>query len=118
MTMMSPSPVGVEQQFQSFEQLSNLDHCNRCGAPRSVHGPDWSCTTRSSRRAYTVPLISGGLLTLAGVILSVTVGGNRTAIPVAPGSDQASGPATLAAIAILVGVTLLVIGAVMARRLG
>jgi hypothetical protein len=121
--MMSPSPACAEQQFQSFEHPTNLDRGNRCGLPRSAHGPDWTCTAEPARRAYIIPLISGALLTLLGVILSVTAGGNvvtvgatRNSVPLSPASQQAPAPATLAAIALVIGVVLLVTGAIMARR--
>lgn len=104
--MVSSSPADVERQFQTSGRPTNLDRCTRCGAPRSAHGPDWSCPAGAPHNAPAIPLILGGLLTLSGVILWVTVGANLK-----------SGWATLGTIALLSGLTLLVMGITLRRRL-
>lgn len=99
------SPTDADQQFQTFGGgVSNLDRCNRCGAPRSAHGADWTCPPALSRGASAAPLITGILLVLAGAALW------------AAGSTETKAGATLLSIAILVGVTLLVAGVILARR--
>jgi hypothetical protein len=99
------SPTDVDQQFQTFGSgVSNLDRCNRCGAPRSAHGADWTCPPAFSRGASAVPLITGSLLVLAGALLW------------AAGLTDTKAQATLLSIVILVGVTLLVAGVILARR--
>ena len=104
--MMSPSPAAVEQKFQNSGNPTNLDRCTRCGAPRSAHGPDWNCPAGAPHSASTIPLALGGLLTLSGLILLVTVGANLwTAL------------GTLGVIAILSGLTLLIAGVALRRRL-
>jgi hypothetical protein len=98
--MNSPSPADTEEQFEIFgEHPSNLDRCNRCGAPRSAHGPDLECPPRPAHTAVWVLLAAGSVLTLAGLIAQVTA------------------PNDAAVAAILIGVTLLVAGVIMARRL-
>jgi hypothetical protein len=103
--MASTSPAETEQQFRAYRDYpSNLDLCNRCGRPRSAHGPDWSCPPKPARGVAAVSLFLGGLLTLGGLILQVTRGADRAL-------------AQVIAAAIFVGVTLLVAGFIMARRL-
>jgi hypothetical protein len=104
--MMSPSPAAAEKQFQNSGNPTNLDSCTRCGAPRSAHGPDWNCPARAPHSASTVPLVLGSLLTLIGLIVLVAVGANLW---------NALG--TLGVIAILSGLTLLVAGVTLRRRL-
>jgi len=53
-------------------QTSNLDRCTRCGRPRSVHGPDWSCPSARPHRAASAALIAGVLLAVAGILLRLT----------------------------------------------
>jgi hypothetical protein len=50
-------------------QTSNLDRCTRCGRPRSVHGPDWSCPSARPRRAAPAAVIAGASLAVAGILL-------------------------------------------------
>jgi hypothetical protein len=70
--MTSPSPAYIDQQFQTINrQPSNLDHCNRRGAPRSAHGPDWTCPARPARVNAAVWLALGIVLTVGGVIAQV-----------------------------------------------
>lgn len=104
--MMSPSPIQVDEQFETDGHPSNLDRCTGCGFPRSSHGPGWSCPAGASRGAPIIPLLLGALLTISGLIVSVTIGANaKTAW------------ATLGMVALLSGLTLLVAGTVLRRRL-
>jgi len=50
-------------------QTSNLDRCTRCGRPRSVHGPDWSCPSARPHRAASAAVIAGALSAVAGILL-------------------------------------------------
>ncbi len=61
-------PLAVTPQFNvSQGRATNLDRCNKCGAPRSVHGPDWSCPAPPARKAAMVMLYAGALLMAAGL---------------------------------------------------
>jgi uncharacterized protein (DUF983 family) len=94
------SPTIVDPQFQIYTgHLSNLDRCNRCGAQRSAHGPDWTCPPRLSSSSGLVLLLVGGLLAVVGAVLWAV-----------------AGPAlnTLAAMALPGGLTLLICGAFIA----
>lgn len=64
------SSTDFAPQFERWVgQTSNLDRCNRCGRPRSVHGPDWSCPSGRPHRAASAALIAGSLLAVAGIAL-------------------------------------------------
>ncbi len=68
-------PMAVIQQFDtSHGGVTNLDRCNRCGAPRAVHGPDWTCPAPPTRRAAVAMLYAGALLMAAGLILRFVSG--------------------------------------------
>jgi hypothetical protein len=76
--MTSPSPVDIDRQFRTLDgRLSNLDHCNRCGAPRTAHGPDWTCPTRPGRLNAAVWLALAIALTAGGVITQVSARTNQ-----------------------------------------
>jgi hypothetical protein len=103
--MRSPTRADAEQQFQTYgRHISNLDRCNRCGAPRSAHGADWGCPTRPGHATAAVSLILGFLLAFGSLIVQIAARAYHT---------TAQTTATLAAI--LIGVTLLVAGTIMAR---
>ena len=103
--MRSPGPADTQVQFRaSSSQPSSLDRCNQCGAPRSAHGPDWSCPAKPAHVAVIL-LPLGILLTVSGLVLSVTAG---------PNQGQAQATATMAAV--LTGITLLIAGAIAALR--
>ena len=98
--MTSTSPADIDRQFQNFDgRISNLDHCNRCGAPRTAHGPDWTCPTRPARVNAAVWLALAIVLTAGGVTAEVFA---RTQ--------------SAAAVGILVGVTFLVAAVIMVVR--
>jgi hypothetical protein len=64
------SSTDIAPQFEGWVgQTSNLDRCTRCGRPRSVHGPDWSCPSGRPHRAASAALIAGALLAVAGILL-------------------------------------------------
>ena len=64
---------GAAPQFVRWTgQTSNLDRCNRCGRPRSVHGTDWSCPTRTAGRMADAALITGSVAAVAGLVLRFT----------------------------------------------
>jgi len=64
------SSTHIAPQFERWVgQTSNLDRCTRCGRPRSVHGPDWSCPSGRPRHAASTALTAGSLLASAGVAL-------------------------------------------------
>jgi hypothetical protein len=86
--------------FQSWVgQPSNLDRCDRCNAPRSVHGPDWTCPSPRSESVSMIPLVLGLNLVLAAIIARLVVGS---------AADQ--GQAMLMADAFMAGVVLSVVG--------
>jgi hypothetical protein len=98
--MTSTSPADIDRQFQTRDgRMSNLDHCNRCGAARTAHGPDWTCPTRPARVNAAVWLALAIVLTAGGVIAAVFA------------HTQSA-----AAVGILVGVTFLVAAAIMLVR--
>jgi hypothetical protein len=66
------SSTDIAPRFERWVgQTSNLDRCTRCGRPRSVHGPDWSCPSGRPHRAASAALIAGSLLAVAGIVLRV-----------------------------------------------
>jgi hypothetical protein len=88
--MTSPSPAYIDQQFQTIDrQPSNLDHCNRRGAPRSAHGPDWTCPARPAR------------VTAGGVIAQVFAHANQ-AMQNAAAAGILAGVASLVAAVVMV----------------
>jgi hypothetical protein len=98
--MTSTSPADIDRQFQNLDgRISNLDHCNRCGAPRTAHGPDWTCPARPARVNAAVWLALAIVLTAGGVTAEVFA---RTQ--------------SAAAVGILVGVTFLVAAVIMVVR--
>jgi hypothetical protein len=98
--MTSTSPADIDRQFQNSDgRISNLDHCNRCGAPRTAHGPDWTCPARPARVNAAVWLAFAIVLTAGGVTAEVFA---RTQ--------------SAAAVGILVGVTFLVAAVIMVVR--
>jgi hypothetical protein len=98
--MTSTSPADIDRQFQNFDgRISNLDHCNRCGAPRTAHGPDWTCPARPARVNAAVWLAFAIVLTAGGVTAEVFA------------HTQSA-----AAVGILVGVTFLVAAVIMVVR--
>ena len=98
--MTSTSPADIDRQFQNSDgRISNLDHCNRCGAPRTAHGPDWTCPARPARVNAAVWLALAIVLTAGGVTAEVFA---RTQ--------------SAAAVGILVGVTFLVAAVIMVVR--
>ena len=102
--MTSTSPADIDRQFQTLDgQLSNLDHCNRCGAPRTAHGPDWICPTRPARVNAAVWLALAIVLTAGGVTAQVFARSNQAM-------------QNAAAAGILAGVTLLVAAVIMVVR--
>lgn len=103
---MSQSPFEVDWQFEVDGLPSNLDRCNKCGDIRGSHGAQWSCPVNGSRAASAIPLILGCLLTVAGLISTATIGANGR-----------SATGTLSMVALLSGITLLVMGTVLRRRL-
>jgi hypothetical protein len=97
----------TEPQFECFTAYpSNLDRCNRCGAPRSVHGADWSCAVELPGRPHIPLFVAGGLLGLAGDALWITSGAASTAL------------ATLGVLGFLVGLTVTIAAFIIAGRQG
>jgi hypothetical protein len=98
----------ADPQFQTTTRsISNLDRCGQCGAARSAHGIDWTCSSGTSPRgAYVVVgIIVTGLLAIAGVAL----------LTATSPTDQSLG--TLGASACLAGLTLLICyAAIISRR--
>jgi hypothetical protein len=97
-------------QFQSAPgspgAMSNLDRCNWCGSPRSVHGINWSCPSGPLLRGrhYLAYIVACGVLALLGVgVLTAT-------------SQTATSLGTLGAAGLLAGLTLLVCAAAAGRR--
>jgi hypothetical protein len=102
--MTSTSSADIDRQFQNLDgQLSNLDHCNRCGASRTAHSPDWTCPTRPAHVNAAVWLALAIVLTAGGVTAQVSARSNQAI-------------QTAAAAGILVGVTLLVAAVIMVVR--
>jgi hypothetical protein len=108
--MSTSSPAYVEPQFTTYDgQISNLDRCNRCGTFRSAHGPDWTCPASLRPVTSVIPLTAGAVLTLTGALwLAIT--------PDAPPRDVTV-PPSLAVMALLAGITLVVMGLAMLRGL-
>jgi hypothetical protein len=101
--MTSPSPVGVDRQFQAPDwQLSNLDHCNRCGASRAAHDPDWTCPARPARVNAAVWLALAIVLTAGGVIAQVFARTNQA-------MQNAAAAGILAGVALLVAAVIMVV---------
>jgi hypothetical protein len=101
--MTSPSPVDIDRQFRTLDgQLSNLDHCNRCGAPRTAHGPDWTCPTRPGRVNAVVWLALAIVLTAGGVIAQVFARSNQA-------MQSAAAAGILAGVALLVAAVIMVV---------
>ncbi len=64
------SPLAVTPQFDARHGgVTNLDRCNKCGAPRAVHGADWTCPAPPTRRTAIIMLYAGALLMAAGLAL-------------------------------------------------
>jgi hypothetical protein len=102
--MTGTSPADIDRQFQNLDgQLSNLDDCNQCGAPRTAHSPDWTCPTRPARINAAVWLALAIVLTAGGVTAQVSARSNQAM-------------QTAAAAGILVGVILLVAAVIMVVR--
>lgn len=102
--------VRTGAQFQSAPgspgAMSNLDRCNWCGSPRSVHGINWSCPSGSLLRGrhFLAYVIGCGVLVLLGVgVLTAT-------------SQTSSSLGTLGAAGLLSGLTLLVCAVAAAGR--
>jgi hypothetical protein len=69
------SPFAVARQFDtSHGRMTNLDRCHKCGAPRAVHGADWSCPAPPTHRAALAMLCGGVLLMVAGLVLRFVSG--------------------------------------------
>jgi hypothetical protein len=69
------SPFAVAPQFDtSHGRMTNLDRCQKCGAPRAVHGADWSCPAPPTHRAALAMLCGGALLMVAGLVLRFIAG--------------------------------------------
>jgi len=63
-------PLAVTPQFDARHgSVTNLDRCNKCGAPRAVHGADWTCPAPPTYRTGLVMLYAGALLMTAGLVL-------------------------------------------------
>lgn len=101
--MTSPSAVDIDWQFQTRDgQLSNLDHCNRCGAPRTAHGPDWTCPTRPARINAVVWLVLAIVVITGGVIAQVFARANQA-------MQNAAGAGIVAGVALLVAAVIMVV---------
>ena len=78
------SSSDVAPRFQRWVgQTSNLDRCTRCGRPRSVHGPDWSCPSGSPHRAASAALVAGSLLAVTGIALRLAFAMGSHQLPAA-----------------------------------
>jgi hypothetical protein len=103
----SDTPRSGRPQFQArLGGMSNLDRCNWCGSPRSVHGIDWSCPSRAvGRGKHPVAFIAAtGLVALAGVVL-LTIS-----------SQTALTTGTLGASVVLAGLVVLICAVTIAGR--
>ena len=100
------SSTDIARQFYSWvRQPSNVDRCERCHLPRSVHGADWACPDRPSNRVATALLVLGAALTVAGIVLRVLAG-----------SSVQSSRAMLMADATLLGILLVIAGLTLSGR--
>jgi hypothetical protein len=67
------SSTDLAPQFQSWVgQVSNLDRCTRCGRPRSVHGPDWSCPAGTPQRPAFAAILAGSALAVGAIALRLS----------------------------------------------
>ena len=102
--MRSASPADTEVQFRVSSSQPPASTAATWGAPRSAHGPDWTCPARPAHVAVIL-LPLGILLTVGGLMLPVTAG---------PDQGKALAMATMAAV--VIGITLLIAGAIAALR--
>ena len=69
------SPLAVTPQFDtSHGRVTNLDRCHKCGAPRAVHGADWTCPAPPTHKSALTMLYGGALLMVAGLVLRFVSG--------------------------------------------
>jgi hypothetical protein len=91
-----------DTQFQVTQrEITSMDRCNLCGAPRSAHGIDWTCSPGIAvRNAQIITAVTtAGLLAIGGVvILTVT-------------STTGTSPGSLGAAIVLAALTVLICGA-------
>jgi hypothetical protein len=86
-------------------RMSNLDKCALCGRTRATHGIDWTCSSGRRRPgARRAAVLAGGAAAIGGVLaLTLT-------------STTYGSGGTLAAAALLAGLTVLVCTAVLHGR--
>jgi hypothetical protein len=99
--------MAADAQFQTTShRISNLDRCGQCGAARSAHGIDWTCSPGTPPRngRLMAGVIVAGLLALAGVALLTAT------------SSTSQSLGTLGAAACLAGLTVLVCYAALISR--
>jgi hypothetical protein len=100
------SSIGAAHRFQRWvAQPSNIDKCERCQLPRSVHGPDWTCPPALHSRLATASWIAGSVLLVAGIVLRLVAG-----------SGVQQGHAMLMGDAVLAGITLIAAGVLLGER--
>jgi len=94
-----PRSEHISGHFQTWvRQPSNVDRCERCHLPRSVHGPDWTCPPRPSNRVAAALVVLGATLTVAGIVIRVLAGSS-----VQPGRAMLMADATLLGILLVIG---------------
>ena len=89
----------ADTQFQVTQhEITNLDRCNLCGAPRSAHDVDWTCSPRVvvHNAQIITAVTTAGLLAIGGVVFLIVTSTTRTS----PGSLGAA--IVLAALIILI----------------
>jgi len=102
----------ADQHFAtSGRSISNLDRCNLCGRPRSVHGIDWTCPAgllgaagRPGPARTIAVAVLAGLLALAVIIWVTVTSTSNTSV------------GSLAAAAFLAAITVAMTGAVIAGQ--
>jgi hypothetical protein len=100
------SSLGAAHRFQRWVgQPSNIDKCERCQEPRSVHGPDWTCPSAPTGRLATAAGVTGAVLLVTGIVLRLLAD-----------SGVGQGDAMLMADAVFAGIMLIAAGVLLGGR--
>jgi hypothetical protein len=91
--------MAADTQFEVTQhEITSLDRCNLCGAPRSAHDVDWTCSPGIAvRNAQIIAAVTtAGLLAIGGVVILAVTSTTGTS----PGSLGAA--IVLGALAVLI----------------
>jgi hypothetical protein len=99
--------MAPDTQFQVTQrEITSLDRCNLCGAPRSAHDVDWTCSpgVAVTNAQIITAVTTAGLLALAGVVFLAVTSTTRTS------------PGSLGAAIVLAALIVLICASDIARR--